>query len=50
MAEVEAHSLILWGLQDGILDRGELLQTDGRFLYLEFLKVSAASVTTAYDA
>ena len=49
MAEIDARSLVLWGGQDGILDRGELLRLDGQFLYLEFSKVAATPLGAAYD-
>ena len=41
VAEIDVHSLILWGRQDVILDRGKLLRPDERFLCLEFSKVAA---------
>ena len=50
MAEIDVHSLILWGQQDGILDRGKLLRLYGWFLCLEFSKVAAAPLAAAYDA
>ena len=50
MAEIDVHSLILWGQWDGILDGGELLRLDGRFLCLGFSKVANAPLVAAYDA
>ena len=50
MAEIDVHSLILRGQQDGILDRLKLLRLDGRSLCLDFLKVAAAPLEAACGA